>query len=282
MFAAWGAGRAVMKGLVRGTVAALVASMSAHPAGAEELVYGLSRPAAPIYNPYGFYNWSGFYLGLNGGGHWSTDTNSSFISANAFWTPANVTIMTAALPLTANQTGFAGGGQAGFNWHISSFVVGIEADITELSGTATRNVRVPWTVPSQQATLTDSVSDRWMATFRARGGYAFDRLLIYVTAGSAAANWSITHTYADNFLAGTPSSIDQVSQTRFGWTAGGGIEYALGSSFIVRAEYLYASLSGLSSALTFQNTPGRGATLTYSDGLTESIARAAISYKFGR
>jgi hypothetical protein len=50
----------------------------------------------------------------------------------------------------------------------------------------------------------------------------------------------------------------------------------------VRAEYLYASVAPINSTLTFQNTPGRGATFVHADGLTENIARAAVSYKLGR
>jgi outer membrane immunogenic protein len=217
---------------------------------------------------------------LNGGGHWGTDSVSTSVAANTFLSPNNVAIINNALPFNKDVTGLVGGGQAGFNWHVWSFVLGVEADISALSGTATRSAVVPLTVPTQQATSTDTVSDRWTATFRGRLGYAADYMLFYVTSGGAAANRSIAHVYSDNI--GAAPTTDAISQTRYGWTVGGGIEYALASNWSIRAEYLFATFSGITSTLSFQNTPAKGATLAYTDAFSESLARAAINYKIGR
>jgi outer membrane immunogenic protein len=265
-----------MKGLIGG--AALAALLAAGPAAAADML----RSAAPVYNQYGFYNWNGFYIGLNAGAHWSGDTDTALITSNTFWSSNNVTIVNAALPVTYDRSGFAGGGQAGFNWQVLAFVFGVEADIMSLTGTTTRTQTVSLLGPKQQDTLIDSAGDRWMATVRGRVGYAFDRVLLYITGGGAASNWSIAHSYSDNVGAGTPLTTDQISQTHYGWTAGGGIEFAMLSNWTVRAEYLYANIGSISSALSFQNAPGRGATIAYAEGLTESVARAAVNYKFGR
>lgn len=268
-----------MRGLIGGVIAALAAA--ANPAAADEMSYGVIRPSgAPIYNAYGFYNWNGFYIGLNGGGHWSRDSDSSNLGANTLFSKGNASTVNAALPFNTSQTGFAGGGQAGFNWYLYGFVLGIEGDITSLSGTSTRSTVVSLALPGQHVALTDTVSDRWIATYRARFGYAFDRLLVYVTGGGAAANWSITHAYADNL--GTGATSVQLTQTRYGFSAGGGLEYAIGASWSVRAEFLFASFGSVPSTLSFQTTPTKGATISYGDSLTESIARAGINYKFGR
>jgi hypothetical protein len=56
------------------------------------------------------------------------------ITSNAFWSSNNVTIVNAALPVTFNKSGFAGGGQAGFNWQVLAFVFSVEADIMSLTG----------------------------------------------------------------------------------------------------------------------------------------------------
>ena len=114
------AGTAISAAVLLGTVAV--------PAAAEEMVYGAVLPAGPIYNPHGFYNWNGFYIGLNGGGHWGTDSVSASVAANTFLSPNNVAIINNALPFNKDVTGLAGGGQAGFNWHVWSFVLGVEAD----------------------------------------------------------------------------------------------------------------------------------------------------------
>jgi outer membrane immunogenic protein len=235
-----------------------------------------------VYNHFGYYNWNGVYLGLNGGAHFSADTDSSFISANNFWTGTVPSLMIGALPFSMNVTGAAAGGQVGVNWQVSMFVFGVEGDIMGLTGTGNRTATVQFPTAGQVATLHDTVSDRWFATVRGRGGLAFDHAYLYITGGGAASNWSISHTYSDTVGAGTPATTDQVSTTRFGWTAGGGIEYAFADSWSARLEYLYASFSGVGSLLTFQNSPGKGATIMHSEQLSESVGRAAISYKFGR
>jgi outer membrane immunogenic protein len=265
-----------MKGVVGG--AALVALVAAGPATADEMTW---RSTAPVYTHTGFYNWTGFYIGLNGGGHWSNDSDPAIVTSSTFWNANNLAIVSAAVPLTFDKTGFAAGGQAGYNWYLYSFVLGVEADIMGLSGTAARSLTFTLPAPKQQDMFADSASDRWIATFRGRAGYAFDRVLFYITGGGAASNWSITHSYSDNFGAGTPLTTAQVTQTRYGWTAGGGIEYAVLNNWTVRAEYVYASFSAIGSTLAFQNTPGHGATFAHTDGFTESVARAAISYKLG-
>src|ERR1700680_4648102 len=107
-------------------------------------------------------------------------------------------------------------------------------------------------------------------------------MLLYITGGGAASNWSIARSHSDNVGAGTPLTTDQISQTHYGWTAGGGIEIAMLSNWTVRAEYLYANIGTISSALSIQNAPGRGAAIAYADGLAESVARAAVNYKFAR
>jgi hypothetical protein len=72
-------GGVTMKGLIGGT--ALAALFAAGPATAADML----RSAAPVYNQYGFYNWNGFYTGLNAGAHWSGDTDTAVITSNTFW-----------------------------------------------------------------------------------------------------------------------------------------------------------------------------------------------------
>jgi opacity protein-like surface antigen len=254
------------------------AGFATDPAAASEMS-GMVTPH--VYNNFGYYNWNGVYLGLNGGGHFSIDTDNATIATNNFWTNSVTALMTAAVPFTMNLTGAAAGGQVGFNWHVSMFVFGAEGDLMGLSGTGVRNQTVIWPTPPQHATLSDSVTDHWMATVRARAGIAFDRALFFLTGGVAASNWSISHTYSDNFGAGTPPTTDQVNVSRYGWTAGGGLEYAFAPGWSARLEYLYANFSGIGSFLTFLNPNGKGATIQHQEQLAESVARLGISYKFG-
>src|ERR1700722_9162596 len=63
------------------------------------------------------YNWTGFYVGLNVDGS-AGDTGVSYPLVGLSGSQPNMA-----------PSGFAGGGQAGYNFQWSSFVFGLEADM---------------------------------------------------------------------------------------------------------------------------------------------------------
>ena len=150
------------------------------------------------------YNWSGFYLGINGGGGWG----------HSNWDTSSTRIDT---------SGGLVGGTAGYNWQIGSAVLGLEGDIdwANLKGTNT----------STLCPLGCSTSDTWLSTVRGRAGYAFGGVLPYVTGGLA----------VGDIRAATPGFAG-ASNTNAGWTAGAGIEFALPGNWSAKAEYLYVDL----------------------------------------
>jgi outer membrane immunogenic protein len=182
---------------------AVGALMSAQCATAADLsVAPLYKAPPPAVAP--AYNWSGFYLGINGGGGWghsNWDTSSDHIGLS----------------------GGLVGGTAGYNWQLGSAVLGIEGDIdwANLKGTNT----------STLCPLGCSTSDTWLSTVRGRAGYAFGGVLPYVTGGLA----------VGDIRAATPGFAG-VSNTSAGWTAGAGIEFALPGNWSAKAEYLYVDL----------------------------------------
>ena len=104
------------------------------------------------------YDWSGFYLGINGGGGWGRSN----------W--------------SANNTGFGvNGGQVGgtfgYNRQFGNFVFGVEGDVdwSGLNGTGT----------SAGCPGGCSTSETWLSTVRGRIGYSFDRVMPYATGGLA-------------------------------------------------------------------------------------------------
>jgi len=104
---------------------------------------------APAYvAPY--YNWTGFYAGINGGGGWGSTGN-------------------------IDTSGGIFGGQLGYNWQSGQAVFGIETDLqwTGIDGSGTVG-----------AVAVRGGSD-WFGTVRGRIGYAWDRTLIYGTGGLA-------------------------------------------------------------------------------------------------
>jgi outer membrane immunogenic protein len=141
-----------MKRYISVSVAALATVTTMGMANAADI---LRRDAMPMNPPpyYAPYNWTGFYIGINGGGGWgTTEFGTSF-----------------------NTSGGLVGGTIGYNWQMGQGVFGLEADVdwssiggsTACGGTSCE------------------VHNNWLGTGRARFGYAFDRFMPYITGGLA-------------------------------------------------------------------------------------------------
>jgi outer membrane immunogenic protein len=246
-----------------------------------------TRKSPPVFEPSAAFTWTGFYFGGNVGGAFSSN------SFSADPTPGTNINAAAANAATVNGTGksdrtsFTGGGQAGYNQQFSNLVIGIEGDVEYIGGRRTRdtgNVAIGGVVIRD----VDTMGSDWMATVRARLGWAMDRTLIYATGGAAFAdmqfsrsqNWSFADGCA--IVGGLNSCHNGSASNNVGWTAGGGIEYALTNNWILRAEYLYADF-GKVKFTTANSGPGfAGApqTITHSDRNTVQLARIGVDYKF--
>jgi len=168
---------------------------------------GPSYYKAPGYVP--GYTWSGFYLGVNGGGAFG---RSNWDSAGGF-----------------DISGGLVGGTIGYNYQIGRGVVGLEGDVdwADISGTTTTLCAAGC-----------QTSDTWLSTVRARFGYAADRFMPFVTAGGA---------FGD-IRTSTPGFAGN-STTNAGWTVGAGLEFALAGNWTAKAEYLYVDLGKFNCGL---------------------------------
>src|SRR5665811_878742 len=92
---------------------------------------------APVYMPPPppVLSWNGWYVGLNAGAHWFNNSDIDIVSAPAFNCSGCVTdiLNQAVVGGTANlsngnKVGFIGGGQIGYNWQVTNWLWGIEAD----------------------------------------------------------------------------------------------------------------------------------------------------------
>jgi outer membrane immunogenic protein len=217
---------------------------------------------APYYKappPPAAYNWSGCYLGAQAGYAWQRDRLHETTTATGLpsgFEPAS----------PAKPDGFKGGGFLGCNWQgASPLVLGLEGDAeyADLKGSA--DYSFTGTPPDSYESRT-----RFQASIRARVGFAVDRALFYATAGVAFAD--IKHTYIDN---PPPVVVESFSTTQTGWTAGGGVEYALSQNWIARVEYRYADFGHVTNVpvATFIG-------FTERHSITENAVRAGVSYKF--
>src|SRR5215813_13581841 len=168
------------------------------------------------------YNWTGFYIGAQLGTDWG-------------FTRWNIAGAGATNPRFA---GFLGGGEIGYNYQVGKWVLGVEGD---LSWTNARGAR-----PCPNGFFYNcEISVNWLSTATARIGYAYwDRLLAYVKGGAAIARDRIqivcnTPSPPTNVV-GCPAQSD--SQTKAGWTVGGGSEFGLTRNVSVKAEIAYFNL----------------------------------------
>jgi outer membrane immunogenic protein len=220
------------------------------------------------------YNWTGFYVGLHAGAASSDgDLTTEFtdnLSFNEQFTN------------TFRKTGFIGGGQIGYNYQSGMSVFGFEADASSLNVKSSFSGFDPFfSGEGGPATATLSSSVDWLVTARARAGIAATpALLLYVTGGLAIAGVNVSYrnnATAPGVLLSNSLSVDE---TRYGWTAGFGTEYALGGNWSVKAEYLRVMLGD-----TTVNVPVNPAVTDATGSIKVSqnidLIRAGLNYKFG-
>lgn len=177
------------------------------------------------------FSWTGFYVGINGGGAWG----------HSNWSGTGTGV---------NTSGGMIGGTVGYNWQAGPTVFGLEGDIdwADVKGSSTCGG------------LSCETKNDWLGTVRGRVGYAFNRVMPYVTGGLAVGNIKATTPFGSN------------DQTRAGYTLGGGIEANIIGPWSAKIEYLYADLGKTSCAAC---TVG-GTDVNFH----ENIVRAGLNYHF--
>jgi outer membrane immunogenic protein len=218
--------------------------------------------------------WTGFYVGANGGYAWAQDPRVDCLGPSGPFAGA----CGAAFPAPSAK-GAAFGLQAGYNWQVGNFVVGIEGDINKLYAQGLTSF--PGIEPAKGP---DQLSSRydWLGTARGRVGVTAGSALFYATGGFAYGR--VGHTYVFGLSSPNGTQSFGLSQDRTGWTVGGGAEYAFDQHWSLKAEYLYVHLSGsnldisgLQATLFGPNPPGTNF-LHYRNDL--NIARVGVNYRF--
>lgn len=204
-------------------------------AGAAIVVSTAGALAADVIEP-AAYDWTGPYIGLQGGYGWG----SSDVSPEDRLSPTSPEARGSPVELfphadgSIDAEGFIGGLHAGYNWQMDSLLLGVEADgeFADLSGETDVDLI---SCCSNWGELKKDID--WLASLRLRAGYAADRALFYVTGGLAAGGVDMRHRNVEE--SGTYSE----SETAWGWTLGGGLEYALTDDVSARIEYRYTDLA---------------------------------------
>jgi outer membrane immunogenic protein len=183
-----------------------------------------------------------------------------------------------------NANGVIGGAHVGYTHQINQFVLGLEGDVDGSSLSKTVNF-APFSNYYQDYIPTTVHSNLGVqGSIRGRFGYAFDRLLVYATGGVAFGgfNTSISTAYTNALFYPAFSGTDSFSNTRVGWTVGGGLEYAVTNNWSIRAEYRYTDFGPSNNVLvnSFPGFNGDFLGARVHTNLIENRVQVGFSYKF--
>jgi outer membrane immunogenic protein len=245
-------------------------------------------------------NWGGFYLGANVGGSIGRDRTNDTVSLAPTAPSAGVTNPISDLSATHSPAGVLGGGQIGFNWQINKWVLGVEGDWdwTSQRDTIQNHSFLASTVVVAPASLdySDQQKIKWLATARARLGWAQDCFLWYVTGGAAWGQVSSNYTFQATGLNlggttvfGTGAASFSSSATKSGWTVGAGVETSLAwmgvptNRWSTKLEYLYVDLGTVSNTFSvpLTTTPASAYTFAGSSRIQDHIVRFGLNYRLG-
>jgi outer membrane immunogenic protein len=246
---------------------ALVLSSSAFAADLSAPVYKGSPAMIPA-----IYDWSGFYVGINGGGAWS---NNCWTNSNLLGTP---TVPTAAEGCHHASGGMVGG-QMGYRWQAASWVFGVEAegDWANLKGSNASLATATLGFPFNNQTKVDAIG-----LFTGQVGYAWDNVLWYVKGGAA-----LTDDKYNGFstaFTGTNVAFDQGNETRWGGAVGTGLEVSFAPNWSVAVEYdhLFMGTRNVTfTALAPSGLPVGSVVRTDSIKQDVDMATVRLNYRWG-
>jgi outer membrane immunogenic protein len=232
------------------------------------------------------FDWTGFYAGPHVGyGSMRAKSTLDYLLNGIPTSLASVGSEEIPDSYRINSSGFAGGGQAGFNFQSNKLVFGFEADLSflTLNGSSTATGTVTSGSPPITMGFISSRSQKiqWLGTVRGRVGHtASDSLLLYLTGGLALGG--VEDSMRLSFLSvGGTTYAGSSRSTRTGWTVGGGAEIGNGNNLSTKIEYLYfdlgkTTLIGLD--VLSPNQPFRARSRFNHNG---HIIRVGLNYKFG-
>ena len=245
----------------------IIGSLKAQiPAKAPAVIAGSSPPpvAAPLFT------WTGPYVGAQIGYAWGEHSGDL-----AFATPGG---LVATEGFTGAAQGVIGGAHAGYNYQVDQWVLGFEGAVD--GANLNKHPLVTYADPLGTgfgATADGVVQSGIQGSIRGRAGYAFDRLLIYGTAGVAFGDFKSALNFAGLDATGVFYAADSRSSLRVGWTVGAGVQYAVNNNWSVDCEYRYSDFGHLQNSPEF---PFPELSYDASRHLNQNQVQVGFSYKF--
>lgn len=252
-----------MKKVLAAAAGTLALALAA-PASAADLA---ARPytKAPAPMVAAIYDWSGFYIGINGGGG----------SAHSCWdfvTPVTGTLVGEGCH---NATGGTIGGQVGYRWQSASWVFGLEGqgNWADFSGD---NVSTTFIGTG----LRDRSKINAFGLFTGQVGYAWNNVLFYVKGGGAV----VSDRYRGYDVI-TGLEFDRANETRWGGTVGAGLEFGFAPNWTVGVEYDHIFMGnrtiGFAGSGNFVVAPAGAFTRSERIGQDVDIGLVRVNYRWG-
>lgn len=233
-------------------------------------------------------NWTGLYVGLDAGYTWGkSSTSTSLVPApnsggNFNFAPSVISDAASIHAGDLRASSPVGGAHVGFNMQSGAIVFGAELDVQALDIGAARISSRPLTCCAPDVMEVGStINLDWLATARARFGFTSGQFLYFLSGGVAVSEMHASFTFAE--LSTPIRGSTRAAETRWGWTVGGGLEYALDRNWTLKSDYLFIDLGSVSAPPgrlvgTVFATP-RSAVVGNADVFLH-VARAGINYKF--
>jgi outer membrane immunogenic protein len=246
-----------MKKFALGMLAAV--AMTGSAAAADLAARPYTKAPAPVIAA--AYDWSGFYLGINGGGGWSHKCWDRTAGRNTLF-------VTAIAEGCHDASGGTIGGQVGYRWQAGNWVFGLEGQGNWADFTGSNPSLFFGNVTNR--TKVDAFG---MVTGQI--GYTWNNVLGYVKGGAA-----VTHDKYDGVITNTGFVFDRATETRWGGAIGAGLEYGFAPNWSVAVEYDHLFMGSRNLILTSTIVPGalsRGETIRQD----VDMVTARINYRFG-
>ncbi|MGJ0507437.1 MAG: outer membrane beta-barrel protein [Methylocystis sp.] len=257
---------------------------------------------------------TGFYAGLNAGFGWDASRQVVTTAAPAVRmldqthdgnTLGLAAAQTANGVVNAAANGALGGGQAGFNYVLDRYVVGAEADLQGAAqhGRGGFGAQSSFSIAGIQMgnTQTSAAVEKtldWFGTLRARAGFLVTPSIMAFASGGLAYGGVTLQNQVAHVSVGAPfyqsiGDVSHISETKVGWTVGGGVEWRFTPAMSLKAEYLYFNLGHANSRGSIADvTADRAnaitppvffmdrAALTTGTRFSGQIARLGLNYHF--
>ena len=249
-----------MKKLLLGVTALLALS------GAPALAADMPVKARPAPIPVAIYDWTGFYIGINGGGGWSRKC----------WDlteDRGLGVVVPARPEGCHDAnGGTVGGQIGYRWQASSWVFGVEAqgNWADFKGSNTSLVFLN----SRNETRVEA-----FGLFTGQVGYAWNNVLLYVKGGAAVTS----DKYRTFDILPANLLLDTASETRWGGVVGAGVEFGFAPNWSVAFEYDHLFMGDRDLRFTSVGNRLPAGIFVASDRIRQDVdlATVRVNYRFG-